>query len=182
LPVKDAVVSLIVFEKDDLYGETIKESSTDANGFAHFKFNAHEDWRYYVRAVHDEYYNNLGSGSISYDPISKYSVSVHNGQRNNLVQKLRPKVFIDIKVINQTPYDNNDKIEVSYPTMYLNWYLSNASNTFIGKSINEEISTWVLEEKYYTISWSVTKNSILTTYTASLNCKSHQTNELIINY
>jgi|GEM_PF-4095907 len=94
---------------------------------------------------------------------------------------LDPQAFINLKITNTQPYDNNDQISFMF-SYHANTLIGPSGSIQTGMTVNTMIPLTTVGNQYTMIDWIVNKNNIKQEYKDSIYCASFNTYTYQINY
>lgn len=144
----------------------IDQTVSDANGNFTFQFDYDDSYGYYCSAVAEQYFNYYEEV-----PVDNNAIDI-----NNVGLLLNPIGYLSIHIINDTPYDENDEITLSFT-------YNGSYPEFAGVDVDTILCCFqTLGNENNRIVWYVEKNGIDTSFYEYVNTQSFDTTYFEILY
>lgn len=137
---------------------------SNADGSYSFTFNADENYGYSVSAWNSSCFENYRD------------ISIEKGEKNNIDISLSPIAHLRLNIINKSPENDNDYINVT------NTYFNGGVYVFYGAKVDTSVIDIIYGNQTNNIIWFTEKNGIKKTMTSIVYCPAFDTTEYTIEY
>ncbi len=137
---------------------------SNADGSYSFTFNADKDYGYSVSAWNNSCFENLND------------ISIDKGEKNNIDISLSPIAHLRLHIINKSPENEADYINVT------NTYFNGGVYVFFGATVDTSVIDIIYGNRTNNIIWFREKNGIKKTFTSTVYCPAFDTTEYTIEY